>query len=128
MPSEVSPMPSSEAEQIIPADSTPRSFGFADLVAAGQRRARQRDRNRLPRRDIGGTADDRPLAVAGVDRADAQAVGVGVRLGAQHPADDEAVGRGRADRADPLDLGPGHRQPLGQLRRLDAGIAVLAQP
>ena len=101
---------------------------FADLVAARQRRSGQRDRHGLPRRHVGGAADDRALAVAGVDRADAQPVGIGVRLGAQHLADDEALGRGRPDRTDPLDLGAGHRQPLGQLTRLDARIAVLAQP
>jgi len=101
---------------------------LADLLAAGQRRPGQRHRHGLTGGDVGGAADDRALAVAGVDRADAQPVGVGMRVGAQHLADDEALGRRRADRADPLDLRPSHRQPLGQRAGLDARVAVLPQP
>ena len=37
-------------------------------------------------------------------------------------------GEGGPTVVDPLDLGPGHRQPLGQLLRRDPGVAVFAQP
>ena len=108
----------------------PPQLRLAQLLAARHPRPGQGHGDGLAGGDVGGAADDRPLALAvtGVDRADPQPVGVGVRLGAQHPADDEALGRGRADGADPLDLGPGHHQPLGDLRHPEAGVAVLAQP
>ncbi len=111
-----------------PLRGDPAQLRLAQLLAAGHPRPRQRHRDRLAGGDVGGAADDRPLALAGVDPADPQPVGVGMRLGAQHPADDEALGRGRADDADPLDLGAGHHQPLGDLPDADAGVAVLAQP
>ena len=128
MPSASSPTSSSVAERIIPSEATPRSFALRSFSPPGMRRTRQRHGDGLAGGDVGRAADDRPLAVAGVDRADPQPVGVGVLLGRQHLADHEALGRGRADAADPLDLGPGHRQPLGDLRGADAGVAVLAQP
>jgi hypothetical protein len=42
--------------------------------------------------------------------------------------DHEPVAARRADRIDPLDLGPGHCQPHGELVGPDLGVAVLAQP
>ena len=107
----------------------PAQLRLAQLLAARHPRAGERHRDGLAGGDVGGAADDRPRAVlADLDRADPQPVGVGVldRLG--HLADDEVVRRGRADDVDPLDLGAGHHQPLGQLLDRDAGVAVLAQP
>ena len=104
-------------------------FRLAQLLAARHAGAGQRHGDGLARVDVGRAADDRArLPVAGVDRADAEPVRVGVLLAAEHAADDEAVPRGRADRRHPLDLGPGHRQPLGELAGVDPGVAVLAQP
>jgi hypothetical protein len=113
-----------------PLRGDPPQLRLAQLLAARHSRPGQGHGDGLAGGDVGGAADDRPLilAVTGVDGADPQPVGVGVRLGAEHPADDEALGRGRADGADPLDLGPGHHQPLGDLRDPDAGVAVLTQP
>ena len=111
-----------------PFRADPPQLRFAQLLAAGHPCPRQRHRHGLASGDVGGAADDRALAIAGVDGADPQPVGVRVLLGAEDLADDEAVGAGRADAADPLDLGPGHHQALGQLRDPEAGVAVLAQP
>ena len=129
IPSESSPISSSAAERIIPSEATPRSFALRSFSPPGIRRPGQGDGDGLAGGDVGRAADDRPrLAVAGVDRADAEPVGVGVRLAGQHPADHEAVAARRAERRHPLDLGPGHRQALGELLGADAGVAVLAQP
>ena len=58
-------------------------------------------------------AHDLHLAVAGIDAADAQPVGVGMRLGCGDARDDKAVERGGAVR-DPLDIVAEHDQPLDQ--------------
>ena len=58
-----------------------------------------------------------------------QPVGVGVLLGAQHPADDEVLERADAVVVDALDLGAGHRQPLAELvAPAGPGAHVLVQP
>ena len=44
-----------------------------------------------------------------------QAVGVRMLLRRDHPADDEALRRRRADVVDPLDLGRAHGEPFGEL-------------
>jgi phenylalanyl-tRNA synthetase beta chain len=49
-------------------------------------------------------------------------------LGGDHASDHEAVGVRDADVGDPLDLGAGHREALGQLLDPEAGIAVLDGP
>ena len=61
------------------------------LVPSGHHRAGQRNRDGLAGGDVGGAADDRPLAIPGVDLADAEPVGVGVLLDREHLADDEAL-------------------------------------
>ena len=55
------------------------------------------------------------VAVADVDAADAQAVGVGVLRGLEHLADDEVLERVDAVVVDGLDLRAGHRQALLEL-------------
>ena len=128
MPSASPPTSSSETERIIPSEATPRSFALRSFSPPGIRAPGRATATVWPAATLGAPQTIVALAVAGVDLADPQPVGVGVLLGAQHLADDEALGRGRADGADPLDLGPGHHQPLGDRRDLDAGVAVLAQP
>ena len=103
-------------------------LGLAEHLAAGHHGAGQRDRDGLAGGDVRGAADDRPLAVAGVDRADREAVGVRVLLGREHVPDDEPLGRRRAHGAHPLDLDRPHREQLGELLGAEAGIAVLEQP
>ena len=69
-------------------------LGHAELGAVGHHRARARDGDGLPRGDVGRAADDLlRAAVADVDHAHLQAVGVGVPAGLEHRADDEALER-----------------------------------
>ena len=87
------------------------------------------DRHKLALAHIGGTAHDlRPRPVADVDRAHAQAVGAGVATRLEHPADHEPIERRHAVSLDALDLGPGHRQPLRDLRYRQVGSAVPIEP
>jgi hypothetical protein len=106
----------------------PAQLRLAQLLAARHPRPGQGDGDGLAGGDVGRAADDRAPALAGVDIAYPQPVGVRVLLGAEHMADHEALARRRPDAADPLDLGPGHRQALGDLRDPGAGVAVTAQP
>ena len=69
-------------------------LGHAELRAVGHHRARPRDGHDLPGGDVGRAADDLlRAAVAHVDHAHAEAVGVGVPAGLEHAADDEALER-----------------------------------
>ena len=62
------------------------------------------------------------VAVAGVDLADAEPVGVGVGLdGRATLPTTKPSAAGGPSVADPLDLGPGHRQPLGELLGTEPG-------
>ena len=72
----------------------PAELRLAQLLAAGHDGAGKRHRDGLARGDVWGAADDRPLALAVVDDADAQAVGVRVLLGRDDVTDDESVSRG----------------------------------
>ncbi len=67
-------------------------------------------------------------AVADVDLADAQAVGVGVLLGAEHLADHEVLERADAVVVHGLDLRAGHRQALLELLDGQGGVGVLREP
>ena len=105
-----------------------------ELGAVGQHRAGQRHGNRLTGGDVRRAADDRrrPVAVAGalaeVDLAHAQAIGVRVRLDVEHAPDDEAACIGHAVVVNRLDLRAGHRQALLDLAHAQRRIAVFAQP
>ena len=104
-------------------------LGLLELDPARHDRAGPRDGDRLAGGDVRRAAHDvGGLVLADVDGADLQTVGVGMLLGGEHAADDEAVVRAHAARRDPRDLGPGHLQALGQLGGGDVGRAVLAQP
>ena len=101
----------------MPLDFTPRSFASPSSVPSGHRGAGQRHRHDLPAGHVRRAADDRArLARAVVDLADAQPVGVRVALGLQHPPDDEPLRGAHAHVLDPLHLGTGHVQALGQVR------------
>ena len=107
----------------------PAELGLAQLRAVRHHRAGTRDRDALARRDVRSTADyARGLLQAEVDRAHPQAVCIGVRLRAQHEADDEVLGARDTVGVDRLDLRPGHRQALLDRSRVQRRIAVFAQP
>ena len=90
------PIASSSSARIIPLDSTPRSLATPSLVPSGMTAPGQRDGDDLPGGDVGRPAHDLlRAAVADVDHAHAEPVGVGVLLGLEHAADDEALERVR---------------------------------
>jgi hypothetical protein len=129
MPSCSVPRPSSSSAQIIPAETTPRSLAALSLVPSGMTAPGLGHGDGLARRDVRRAADDlRRLAGGHVDGADAQPVGVGVLDGLEDLADDERVEVRHPVVVDPLDLRPGHRQALGELRRVEVGAHVLVQP
>src|SRR6185436_5545921 len=74
------------------------------------------------------TADDRPLAVAGVHLADAQLVCVGVLLDGEDLAHHEGVRRWSSDMTDPLDLDAVHGNLVRQLLDGELRVAVGTQP
>ena len=67
------------------------------------------------------------FAAPGIDGADAEPVGVGVRAGLDHVADHEFGERGGRI-VDRVDLEPDHRQPFGDRLAPGVGIEMLAQP
>ena len=103
------------------------------LVEDRQERAGKRDRDRRARLEVPGAAHDLPrVALPHVDLADAQPVGVRVRLDLEHAADEEAaevaVDVGHADVEDALDLRCRREQPFGDLARGRIDRDVLAEP
>ena len=104
-------------------------LGHAELRPVGHDGARARDGDDLPGRDVGRPAHDLlRAAVAHVDHAHAEAVGVGVPTGLEHAADDEALERVDAVVVDGLDLRAGHGQALLERADRQAGVGVLAEP
>ena len=92
-----------------------------------------RDRDALSRRHVGGAADNlHGLAVhielrPEVHAADAQPVGVGVRLGAQHVAHDHAI-QARAGVLYAVYFEPGHGEQIRQPVRAEGELHVVAEP
>jgi hypothetical protein len=102
--------------------------GALDRESAGQHGAFQGHRREHAGGGVRRTADDLELlGRAYVDDANAQAIGVGMLRQRIDAADDYAVERRRGGNR-LLDLEPGHREPLAQLRAVDARIAHRAQP
>ncbi len=106
----------------------PAELRLAERRPVRQHRSGERHRDRLPAGDIGGAADDRPGAVAGVDLADPEPVGVRVLLHREHAADHEALWRADAGVADPLDLDRVHRELVRDVLHGEVGVAVRAEP
>ena len=104
-------------------------LGDLEPGAVGHHGAGLGDRDRLAGGHVRGAADDLArLIVTGIDDADAEPVGVWVAAGLEHATDDEVLQGADAMVLDPLDLGPGHRQPLGERVRVELRAAVLVQP
>ena len=102
---------------------------LAQLLAAGHPRSRQRRRRRSGRRRRWGRrrrSSARPRRCRPCRRRSRSASGCCSALSTLPTT--KPSGLRRPDRVDPLDLGPGHHQALGQLRRVEARVAVLAQP
>ena len=124
-----SPIPSSSSARIIPLDLHAAKLGLAQLGAVGHHRSRPRHRHHLARGHVGGAAHDRPRRRRAVlDEAHAQAVGVGVRVGLQHPAHEEARRVAHPDAVDPRDLEPRAREQVGDLAGREPRVAVGPQP
>ena len=109
MPVWSAPSSSSRSERIIPSETSPRSFARSSVAAVREHRARQRDGDRRAGAEVPGAADDLArLALADVDAAELEPVGVRVLAGLEHAADAEepevAVVVGDAAARDPLDL------------------------
>ena len=49
-------------------------------------------------------------------------------LGLEHASDDEVLKRANAVTLDALDLGAGHRQPVGERVRVEVGTDVFVKP
>ena len=81
----------------------------------------------MPVARVGRAADDLHRLAAGVDHAQPQPVGVGVRLGLDHPRDDEALVLG-ARVLDALDLEADARQRVDDLGERRLGVEVVFEP
>src|SRR6185503_10545358 len=91
------------------------------------------DGDRRTRAEVPRPADDLlGLGIADVDLAELEPVGVGVRVGSEHAADDEmaevAVEVADADLDHPLDLERRDGEAARDLRGRRCGLDVLAQP
>ncbi len=77
---------------------------------------------------IGRTAHDLDrIAIAGIDHAHAELVGIGVLVGRNHPGNDEIVER-LALILHALDLEPDPGERVGDVLRRGVGIEVILQP
>ena len=100
IPSWSVPIATSSSARIIPSDATPRSLAALSCVPSGMTAPGRATATVWPAATFGAPQTIvRRLALADVDGADAQPVGVGVLLGLQHAADDEVLQRGDAVRA-----------------------------
>ncbi len=104
-------------------------LGPLEPRAVGHDRPGSCDRDDLAGSHVRGAADDLAhVAVADLDRADREPVGVRVALGAQHAADREVLERVDAVAVDGLDLRAGHRQPVLEVVGAEPGVAVVVEP
>ena len=107
----------------------PAQLGRLQLGPVGHHRSGPRDRDRVSGAYVRRAADDlRRLAIADVDPAEAEAVGVRVRARLEHPTHNEPLERAHAVVLDALDLGPGHGQALGERARVFRRSAVVVKP
>ncbi len=110
------------------ADDAPQ-LRRAERAPVRHLRARARDGDGLARRHVRRAADDRRrLGLTDGDRADPQAIGVGVLDHLEHPPDDVVLARRRAMAKRPLDLQTVQCERGRELIGPELGVAVLAQP
>ena len=93
IPAWSSPRPTSSSARIIPREACPRSSrSSSGWSKIGQERAGQRDGDRRAGLEVPRAADDLArVALPHVDLADAEPVGVRVRVDLEHAADEEAA-------------------------------------
>ena len=127
-----------ESDLVLGEDHPPRDLAAKRPLLerageAGEVRAGQPHRDRRADAEVPGAADDLlRVAVADVDLAELEPVGVRVRVGGKNAADDEvaevavAIGHPHVDHA--LDLERRDRQPSRHLARGRRRLDVLAQP
>ena len=109
------------------------NLALLELEAVRQHGPGQRDADGRARPEVPGAADDLArLALADVDTAELQAVGVRVLLRLEHLAHAEqaevAVAVRDAPSLDPIDLGRGDREPCCELVQWHLDRHVVAQP
>ncbi len=126
-PSASSASASSFAEQSMPWGELAAQLRLLDHEVAGQLRAGQSERDLVALLEVLRAADDLAQAVAVIDLAEAQTVGVGMLDERDDLADDE-VRRVDAGRGDVLDLGAGERELVQHLRHGHGEIKVVAEP
>ncbi len=103
-------------------------LGPLDPSVAGQDRAGQGHRDPLAGGDVGRAADDlEDLAGPHGHAGQRQPIGARVLLDAEQLADDD-VAPVRSPRLEALDLHPEQGQALGEDRRIEVDVDVLAQP
>ena len=138
MPSPPVPISSSFSARIIPSETTPRSFARLSFVPSGMTAPGVATATVWPAATFGApqtivagrapASSRRRQRRAEVDRAHAQAVGVGMRLHVEHAPDDEPRDIGHAVVVDRLDLRAGQRQALLDRAHVQRRVAVFAQP
>ena len=130
MPAWSPPSAISSVARIIPSLTMPRSFAAPSVRPSASRAPGRATATVWPAATFGApqtiVAGSR---LADVDRADAQAVGVGVLRRPRAPARRRSARPPAAPwRNDALDLGAGQRQPRRELLGRERRVAVLAQP
>jgi hypothetical protein len=98
-------------------------------VLAGNERAGRREHTDEPRASIRRAADDLHgrSAVAGIDHADAQAIGIRMLLGRNHPRNGERRKQLRLV-LDAFDLQPDHGELVGEFLDGVVGVEMFLQP
>ncbi len=100
-----------------------------ERAPVGEQRTGPGDRDDLAALHVGGATHDLgPLAVAELDLAHLQALGVRVRTGFEHAADEISGAARRPVMLDPLDIGARQREPLGERLGAELGRAVDVKP
>ena len=129
IPAWSSPSPSSSSARIIPLDSTPRSFALPSFVPSGITAPGSATATVWPAATFG--APQTIVRGSPAPTSTWQTVSrsaSGCCSAASTLPTTKLVGVADADALDPLDLGAGQVEPLGELLGRQTRVAVLAQP
>ena len=112
----------------MPREATPRIvLSFSTAPVFGMRTPAGPNTPFMPARAFGAPHTTCTSPGPGIDDADAQPVGIRVRLGRDDARDDKAGERGGAV-LDALDIVAEHDEPLGDLRRRRLGVEMRLEP